>query len=93
MRNVTSIVVPKGFVKVRYYGFFGPGRRRQLAALRQRLVSDRMETFIVNEKPEAGEEDEAHSSSPSPDSTMRCPICGKAMQRRHIIRPKGRSPP
>jgi len=93
IRRFLQHVLPKGFVKVRYYGFFGPGRRRQLAALRQRLVSDRMETFIVNEKPEAGEEDEAHSSSPSPDSTMRCPICGKAMQRRHIIRPKGRPPP
>jgi len=30
-------VLPKGFVKVRYYGFFAPGRRRPLAALQQHL--------------------------------------------------------
>ncbi len=74
----------------------GPRYRKKFAARMlpsQRLVSDRMETFIVNEEPEAGEENEAHSLSPSPDSTIRCLICGKAMQRRHIIRLKGRPPP
>ena len=30
-------VLPKGFVKVRYYGFFAPGCRLRLAALRQQL--------------------------------------------------------
>jgi len=30
-------VLPKGFFKVRYGGFFGPGRRPQLTALRQLL--------------------------------------------------------
>ena len=32
-------VLPKGFVKVRYYGFFGPGLRSRLAALRQQLAA------------------------------------------------------
>ena len=30
-------VLPKGFVKVRYFGFFAPGCRKRLAALRQQL--------------------------------------------------------
>ena len=30
-------VLPSGFVKVRYYGLFVPGRRKALPALRQRL--------------------------------------------------------
>ena len=33
-------VLPKGFVKVRYFGFFAPGCRKRLAALRQQLEQE-----------------------------------------------------
>ena len=33
-------VLPKGFVKIRYYGIFSPGLRKSLAALRQQLDDD-----------------------------------------------------
>jgi len=33
-------VLPKGFVKVRYYGLFSPGKRQILTTLRQRLTED-----------------------------------------------------
>jgi hypothetical protein len=29
--------LPKGLVKVRYYGFFAPGCRKRVTALRQQL--------------------------------------------------------
>jgi len=29
----------------------------------------------------------------SPDATVRCPICGKAMAHQQIIHPRGRPPP
>ena len=31
-------VLPKGFVKVRYFGFFAPGCRQRLTVLRQQLL-------------------------------------------------------
>ena len=37
-RLVFKHVLPKGFVKVRYYGLLAPSRRRQLALVRQQLT-------------------------------------------------------
>ncbi len=37
IRRFLQHVLPKGFVKVRYFGFFAPGCRKRLTALRQRL--------------------------------------------------------
>jgi hypothetical protein len=36
-------VLPKGFVKVRYFGFFAPGCRKRLAALRHQLEQENPE--------------------------------------------------
>jgi hypothetical protein len=38
MRRFLHHVVPKGFVKVRYFSLFSPGKRRLLAHLRQVLA-------------------------------------------------------
>ena len=37
IRRFLQHVLPKGFVKVRYYGFFSSGIRPKLAAVRQKL--------------------------------------------------------
>jgi hypothetical protein len=37
IRRVLQHVLPRGFVKVRYYGYLSPGRRPTLASLRQQL--------------------------------------------------------
>jgi len=39
-------VLPKGFVKVRYYGLFSPGLRKRLAALRLQLAVRRLRCQI-----------------------------------------------
>lgn len=38
IRRFLQHVLPKGFVKVRYYGFFSPSQRPQLQQIRQLLI-------------------------------------------------------
>ena len=87
-------VLPKGFVKVRYYGFFAPGTRPHLAALQQQLGLRATETPgptnpgsvapMANPQPP----DPRHSGD-----EVRCPACGRAMQVRSLLRPSARCPP
>jgi hypothetical protein len=85
MRRFLQHVLPKGFVKVRYYGFFSSGLRPRLADLRQQLGSE--DTDIDSQTTDHSEDD------PSSSSVVYCPSCGRAMQRRRIARPKERCPP
>jgi hypothetical protein len=77
-------VVPKGFVKVRYYGLFRLGNRRLLAQVRAKLVP-----------PESAGLAPAASASamPAPPSVMRCPTCGRPMQLVQSIPRQSRAPP
>ncbi|MFZ5534577.1 MAG: IS91 family transposase [Patescibacteria group bacterium] len=79
-------VLPKGFVKVRYFGFFAPGCRKRLAALRQKLGQKYAENL---EEPEAAPE----SSDSTPKPKLCCPSCGKPMFLQRTIHPTGRCPP
>jgi hypothetical protein len=95
IRRFLQHVLPKGFVKVRYYGFLASGCRPQLAALRQQLgplSADRPSTPDV----EDGEEQTAEPDS-SDHAAVLCPSCGQPMQRWTIQpgehRPRGRCPP
>jgi hypothetical protein len=72
-------VLPKGFVKVRYFGFFAPGCRIRLAALRQQLEQEQLENERV--------------SDATPETKLCCPICGQPMIFQRSIQPTGRCPP
>ena len=88
IRRFLQHVLPKGFVKVRYYGFFSSGLRSRLEVIRRQLAGQISSTEEV--------ENEAESNQAGDDPTCReviCPACGQAMQRRQVIRPKGRCPP
>jgi hypothetical protein len=85
IRRFLQHVLPKGFVKVRYYGFFSSGLRPRLAALRQQLGIK--ETDTNTQTADHPEDD------PSSSSVLYCPSCGRIMQRRRIARPKARCPP
>ncbi len=65
-------ILPKGFVKVRYYGLFRVGARRALARLRRRLWLQvghiRLEALLE----EAEERSEARE--------LRCPRCGAVLR-------------
>jgi len=79
-------VLPKGFVKVRYYGFLAVGQRKRLAALRERLCCSAEETSTATE--DADEEPPR-----SRQTEVRCPSCGQMMQRGAVIQPTAHSPP
>ncbi|MCX6036522.1 MAG: transposase, partial [Chloroflexi bacterium] len=79
-------VLPKGFVKIRYFGFFGSSQRLLLAALRLLLETDTHSPLPEN----------LPLPSPTlPKDTLLCPICGKALLRLYIIPPldRLRAPP
>ena len=80
-------VLPRGFVKVRYFGLFGPGNRQVLAQLRAMLCGPA--------PPEAAQPPANVPTSdvpPVPD-VARCPVCGSPMELTQTVQPKSRSPP
>jgi len=69
-------VLPKGFVKIRYFGFLAPNRRSTLALARRLLAKD---APLPSAIPPA--DSQLIPSASSPDSpNMLCPSCGKPMQ-------------
>jgi hypothetical protein len=99
IRRFLQHVLPRSFVKVRYYGFLSPGCRQRLAALRQlvgSLAAQSLPTSVPNVS-------DTQSADPllavsASDHVLLCPSCGQAMQRRSIIPPagilpRGRCPP
>ena len=95
IRRFLQHVLPKSFVKVRYYGFLASGCRLQLIALRQLLgplAADQISDSYVD----TGDEPSAEPGS-SGGTVVLCPSCGRPMQRRSIRSgeqcPRGRCPP
>jgi hypothetical protein len=89
IRRFLQHVLPKGFVKVRYYGFLAVGQRKRLAALREQLCRS------VEETPSATEDAAENEllSDVSRRTEVRCPSCGQVMWRGAVIQPTARSPP
>jgi hypothetical protein len=86
IRRFLQHILPKGFVKVRYYGFFSSGSRPHLAAIRQQLGQEPIPVDEVQPT--------RSKRQPSPETVHRCPVCGRPMQPGGPILPaKGRSPP
>lgn len=83
IRRFLQHVLPKGFMKVRYYGFFSPGKRPQLHLVRHLLaVSD--VAHLTDEPP----------PEPTPqEPALPCPKCGQPMRLQQTIRPAPRRPP
>ena len=81
IRRFLQHVLPKGFVKVRYYGFFSPSKRRYLPRLRRLLG--------FSGATEPSDDQQANAMSP----VLRCPTCGQEMRWIQTIRPNGRCPP
>lgn len=82
-------VLPKGFVKVRYYGIFSPGLRKPLAVLRQQLGHATPTLSLPPDHPD----DKLPTELASTAHILRCPICGRPMQPGSFIPPSGLSPP
>jgi predicted RNA-binding Zn-ribbon protein involved in translation (DUF1610 family) len=85
-------VLPKSFVKVRYYGFFSPAHRQQLTALRAQLATQPAAPPALTTNTDSSSSD---TSLPATTSarTVRCPACGHVMQHQATLPPLGRAPP
>jgi hypothetical protein len=89
IRRFLQHVLPKGFVKVRYYGFLAVGQRKRLAALREQLYRSVEETPSATE----GAAENELLSDVSRRTEVRCSSCGQVMWRGAVIQPTARSPP
>ena len=94
IRRFLQHVLPRGFVKVRYYGFLAPGCRKRLAALHQQLGC----LFPGSSSALGSGDTVASSDAATSNHVPLCPSCGRPMRRRSIIRPggimpRGRCPP
>ena len=77
-------VMPKGFVKVRYYGLLAPGNRKRLAQAKQ-LLGKRTDTGN-DPQPTNADVTEALKA-------ILCPHCGQPMTVVQHIQPRARCPP
>lgn len=80
IRRFLKHVLPKGFVKVRYFGFFISGKRPILARIR-RLLGKFHESRISRDNSHPIRHD------------LRCPKCGCLMRWLQPIKPQSRAPP
>ena len=86
-------VLPKSFVKVRYYGLFSPTCRQKLEPLRAQLAAQ----SAVATPSTLDDKATTPSDTPQPSTTnsqmVRCPACGHPMQHKATLPPLGRAPP
>ena len=80
-------VLPRGFVKVRYFGLFRHGNRQALAHLRAALTGPAPSCTT----PPAT--DVVRADEPAIPRAARCPTCGATMELTQSVRPTSRSPP
>lgn len=76
-------VLPKGFVKVRYYGLFSPAKRYLLPLIKLWLGQDDLRDG----------KNEADCDVEAPSSVVACPTCGQPMRWLCEVRPRARCPP
>lgn len=88
IRRFLQHVLPKGFVKIRYYGLISPGNRPRLHQARQLLM---VIANAVSAQPSVVESTTgAELTTPH---EVCCPKCGQLMHRVQTIRRQSRCPP
>lgn len=80
MRRFLQHVLPKGFVKVRYYGLFAPGQRQRLKQARALLEAHSPPEPQPDPETTVTEAEE----SGLPTSDRLCPECGRPMRRQKL---------
>jgi hypothetical protein len=89
IRRFLQHVLPKGFVKIRYYGYFSPGQRPRLKQARALLEAQKPGP----QQPEAETSSLEPEAEPGQPPTIVCPKCGQVMQWQQKIQPQGQHPP
>jgi hypothetical protein len=77
-------ILPKGFIKVRYYGLFSPSYRPWLHQLR---------LLLTPPAPEPEPQPAPQSTTPRPEPTCSCPTCGQPMRLVATLKPCFIRPP
>ena len=88
IRRFLQHVLPKGFVKIRYYGLMSSGNRPRLQQARQLLMTA---AGTAPAQPVTGEST-AGAALTTPHEIC-CPKCGQLMHRVQTIRRRSRCPP
>ncbi|NCF69821.1 MAG: IS91 family transposase [Chloroflexi bacterium] len=83
IRRFLQHVLPRGFVKVRYYGFFSHGNRHLLNQIRRLLGNANTAKQTIPQQAHLAPQDRA----------LRCPKCGEAMRLVETLQPKRHRPP
>jgi Putative transposase/Transposase zinc-binding domain len=84
LRRFLQHILPKGFVKVRYYGLFRMGNRQLLACIRGQLLLVQRSADLQMAS------DVWRSADPR---VLVCPICGQPMRLERVLLPHNRGPP
>jgi hypothetical protein len=82
IRRFLQHVLPKGFVKVRYYGLFAPGQRQRLKQARALLEADHPPEPAPELEPDLTPT-EAETEPPAYPDRL-CPKCGRPMRRQKL---------
>ena len=88
LRRFLQHVLPRGFVRVRYYGLWAPRRRKDLAFARELLI--RHATACGSTPPQVCKDPIDRSP---PRSELRCPACGRVYRDPPTRIPRTRGPP
>ena len=92
MRRFLQHVLPKGFVKVRYYGFFSPGQRAQLQQIMAWFTPPQVASLTAQPDTEMKQ---VTATEDAPDATHVCPHCGHPLRwTRQLLptQPRGKPP-
>ena len=83
IRRFLQHVLPKGFVKIRYYGFFSPGLRHRL----------RLTRHLLGAQDSREQEVPPQETAPTLQAAWRCPQCGQIMRLIQTVQPNRHRPP
>jgi hypothetical protein len=92
IRRFLQHVLPRSFVKVRYYGLLSPRLRKRLTSLRQQL-EDISRVPNQSQETDADEHLQTEQSQCTSSSPIRCPVCSCIMQPGPLIIASGLDPP
>jgi hypothetical protein len=83
IRRFLQHVLPKGFVKVRYYGFFSSGSRHRLRQVRRLLCAQATPAL----------EEPSQETASTSELACLCPQCGQVMRLVQTVKPHRSRPP
>jgi len=89
IRRFLQHVLPKGFVKVRYYGLFAPGQRHRLQQARTLLETQQPPEPQLADKTTATEA----TNGLDQQTSILCPECGQPMTWQQKVKPIWLQPP